>query len=472
MPYKPPAEFNFTEPNSRPSWKERFHHFRIATELNKKDGVIQVSSLLYSMGAEADRVFAPFRFDRNDDKNDFDKVVKIFDDHFIPKRNVIHERATFHRRDQKPGETVEQYIRCLYELAEHADFSEKEETSRDRIVLGLLDKELSEKLQLQEGLTLRQATVMARQHERVKQELAMQRSGACASISSVDRHKNKSSSSKLKGEKRESSSTCGRCGLTYDKGKCPAKEETCHKCGKSSHFAKVCRSKPAGKMINRVEAKEPKAEEESKQTFFIGSVASAGDPWRVKLSVEGTVIDFKIDTGADVNVIGRSTWQSLGQPELSECGGVTLHSPGGVMKTLGKFQAVVDERLLIQIFVTDNNVDSLLSRNTASALSLVKRVDSTTFSTVNCKPVKIKLCEGAKPCSISTARRVPIPLEENVNNEPQRMKDEGIIEEITEPTEWVAGMVPVVKPNGNIRICVDLKNSIKLSKENVTSFPP
>ena len=286
------------------------------------------------MGAEADRVFAQFRLDRNEDKNDFWQSSQ---DVWWPFY-VIHERATFHRRDQKPGETVEQYIRCLYELAEHADFSEKEETIRDRIVLGLLDKELSEKLQLQEGLTLRQVTVMARQHECVKQELAMQWSGACASISSVDRHKNKSSSSKLKGEKRESSSTCGRCGLTHDKGKCPAKGKTCHKCGKSSHFAKVCRSKPAGKMINRVEAKEPKAEEESKQTFFIGSVASAGDPWRVKLSVEGTVIDFKIDTGTDVNMIGRSTWQSLGQPELSENRGVTLHSPGGVIKHLESFR--------------------------------------------------------------------------------------------------------------------------------------
>ena len=52
------------------------------------------------------------------------------------------------------------------------------------------------------------------------------------------------------------------------------------------------------------------------------------------------------------------------------------------------------------------------------------------------------------------------------------MKDEGIIEEIIEPTEWVAGMDPVVKPNGDIRICVNSKSSIKLSKENVTSFPP
>lgn len=37
------------------------------------------------------------------------------------------------------------------------------------------------------------------------------------------------------------------------------------------------------------------------------------------------------------------------------------------------------------------------------------------------------------------------------------MENLGIIEIVTEPTEWVAPMVPVVKPSGKIRICVDLK---------------
>ena len=36
-------------------------------------------------------------------------------------------------------------------------------------------------------------------------------------------------------------------------------------------------------------------------------------------------------------------------------------------------------------------------------------------------------------------------------------KKEGIIEEITEPTDWCAPMVPVVKSNGKVRICVDLR---------------
>ena len=37
------------------------------------------------------------------------------------------------------------------------------------------------------------------------------------------------------------------------------------------------------------------------------------------------------------------------------------------------------------------------------------------------------------------------------------MENEGIIKEVTEPMDWCMSMIPVLKKNGNIRICVDLK---------------
>ena len=46
---------------------------------------------------------------------------------------------------------------------------------------------------------------------------------------------------------------------------------------------------------------------------------------------------------------------------------------------------------------------------------------------------------------------------QKVEAELKRMKETGVIEGISEPTEWVSPIVPVVKPNGQVRICVDLK---------------
>ncbi len=93
---------------------------------------------------------------------DDDRVMELFDVHFVPKRNMIFECAPLHSRTQEVGESVEQYIRHLYKLATHCDFSEKDEEIRDRLVIGIKDKELSLKLQMPSDLTLKKAVDMAR----------------------------------------------------------------------------------------------------------------------------------------------------------------------------------------------------------------------------------------------------------------------------------------------------------------------
>ncbi|ELT96351.1 hypothetical protein CAPTEDRAFT_30130, partial [Capitella teleta] len=52
---------------------------------------------------------------------------------------------------------------------------------------------------------------------------------------------------------------------------------------------------------------------------------------------------------------------------------------------------------------------------------------------------------------------VPLPLVTRVRDELTRMEQAGVIRKITEPTEWCAPIVPVIKSNNTIRICVDLK---------------
>ena len=73
-------------------------------------------------------------------------------------------------------------------------------------------------------------------------------------------------------------------------------------------------------------------------------------------------------------------------------------------------------------------------------------------------PVKIHLRDDVKPVCLSTARRIPFPLMDKVKAELERMRNTGVIVPVTEPTEWCSAMVPVVKKNGSVRICVDLKN--------------
>ena len=114
--FNPPESFAFDRPNEWADWKQRFQRFRMATKLTKESGEVQVSSLIYAMGSEAENIFKSFNFA---DEKKFDVVLKKYDEYFYPKRNVIHERACFHQRVQRPGEKAEMFIRALYEMSEH-----------------------------------------------------------------------------------------------------------------------------------------------------------------------------------------------------------------------------------------------------------------------------------------------------------------------------------------------------------------
>ena len=62
---------------------------------------------------------------------------------------MIFDRAKFNMRKQEPSEPVDAFITDLYCLSEHCEFGAlREELIRDRIVVGLQDVKLSEKLQM------------------------------------------------------------------------------------------------------------------------------------------------------------------------------------------------------------------------------------------------------------------------------------------------------------------------------------
>ena len=102
--------------------------------------------------------------------DNFDLVMKRFDAYFIPKGNVIHERAKFHLRVQQAGKNAESFYRSQMELSETCDFKEKNEEIRDRLVIGILDKELSLELQSKADLTLENCIDMVRNSEMVKKQ--------------------------------------------------------------------------------------------------------------------------------------------------------------------------------------------------------------------------------------------------------------------------------------------------------------
>ena len=118
---------------------------------------------------QADDILTCFKLSSTQLKK-YDTVMTKFDEHFVVSRNVIFMRAKLTRRRQE-GETADVFITVLHALSERCSFGEvKDEPIRDRIVGGLKDSKLSEKLQIDPNLALAKATNQARQSEPVKAE--------------------------------------------------------------------------------------------------------------------------------------------------------------------------------------------------------------------------------------------------------------------------------------------------------------
>ena len=51
------------------------------------------------------------------------------------------------------------------------------------------------------------------------------------------------------------------------------------------------------------------------------------------------------------------------------------------------------------------------------------------------------------------------------------MLQQGVISPVTVPTTWCSALVPVPKPNGNVRLCVDLTQLNKAVQREIHPMP-
>ena len=486
-----PDPLNFKSPDDWNRWSKRFEQFRMASGLDKDPEEKQVNTLLYCMGEEAEAILDSTKITA-DEKKDYNTVVEKFNDFFKVRRNVIFERARFNRRNQQDGETVEEYIMDLYKLAENCNYGNlKEEMIRDRLVVGISDRKLSERMQLDPELDLEKAKKMTRQREAIRdQTRALKRGddqlteevGACwkARRSLQKRHLFKKpigSQQNDRGRLREGKH-CTRCGKDAHttSEKCPARDAICHNCRKRGHYSKQC--------FNRTDRTKSVSELGLEEQFQLDTVTHSptgtGDNrWMTKILLQGKETTFKIDTGAEVTVISEETFRRLGKLSLKKAPKTLCGPTRQLLRVLGTFEGKLthkDQTSEQQIYVVQGFKTNLLGLPAITALEIVTRIGAITTDGHTVEEAVhqqfpslfrglgnlgeeyiIRLKPEAKPHSLFTARRIPLPLREKVKNELDRMESTGVISKVEEPTPWCAGMVPILKRDGTVRICVDLK---------------
>lgn len=482
VPLQPPTQFRFDSPDEWPRWKRRFEQFRVASGLSEEGEERQVSTLLYCLGEEAEDVLTSTNI-TNDDRKKYDAVVGKFDEFFKVRKNVIYERARFNRRSQHEEETAEQYITALYSLAEDCDFGNtKEMMIRDRLVVGIRDATLSERLQTEADLDLEKAKRFIRQREAVREQQSKLRNTSedQPTVQAVtgnrqtrgkwqQKPKRPTQAPKQYQQKvTRASSQCTRCGKSHAHKPCPAREAPCHKCGKKGHYARVCRTKSVAAV-----------DDDPLEMAYLNSVdhpiSTPSASWSVQVKLKGISIPFKLDTGAEVTAVSEDVLQTIGRPTLRKPSKRLCGPDRKPLEVLGSFMADLSckqQSCQQEIFVVRRLRNNLLGLPAITALQLLAQVEmiQDAASSIRKKfpqlfqglgtiagEYEIRLKSDALPYALSTARKVPIPLREKVREELERMEKMGVISKVDSPTDWCAGMVVVPKKNGSIRICVDLK---------------
>ena len=87
-----------------------------------------------------------------------DELKTLLKNHYSPQPLIIAERLKFHKRDQKPGESINEYaveLKCLATTCQFGSFLE--DALGDQLVCGLLNSTCQKKL-LTKRVAFREST--------------------------------------------------------------------------------------------------------------------------------------------------------------------------------------------------------------------------------------------------------------------------------------------------------------------------
>ena len=202
--------------------------------------------------------------------------------------------------------------------------------------------------------------------------------------------------------------------------------------------------------------------------------------WKFTTLVNGErKIEFKLDTGADVNLISYQEYLKLNGPpsikhssvKLSAYNNSKIPIKGECVLPIVVHNKLIDVKFIVAEF--GNIIGGKLCHE-EGIVSRVCSVSMSEYSDLFTGLGKFKqthtlhLRDDAVPV-VHAPRRVPEALLGRLETELKRMEELGVIVKVTEPTDWVSSLVLIEKHDKSLRVCLDPKDLNKAIKR--THYP-
>lgn len=281
---------------------------------------------------------------------------------------------------------------------------------------------------------------------------------------------------------------CKHCGFkNHTSSECRFKDASCHKCRQKGHLASICRKSS----VNHV----------SEQSFtMLNNTEHVGSIYSISTNFDNTICaqvqvnniahEFLLDSGASISAIPLHTYTNKFQNfKLSESN-LTLHAYSGHnIVVAGQFSPVItfnNKQHKLKLMVVGSDGPSILGRDflrcfgisfaeinqiksqpqnpinqslsLESVLKKYPKVFEQTIGKYVYKQVHLSINSDAKPV-FCKPRQVPHAFKAQVEAELERLERLNVITPV-ETSEWGTPLVPILKSNGQIRICADYKVTI------------
>ena len=431
----------------------------------------------------------------------FEDIVKALGEHYNPKPSPIIQRYKFHSRDRHSGESIATYVAALRALGEHCNFGGTlGDMLRDRLVCGVNDQFIQRRLLQEPTLTYKTAYDIAVGMEAATKDahdLRKQFTGH--SVQHVVQrpvvpHQQHS---------QVQSQPCYRCGdKTHTSNFCRFRDAQCRACGKKGHLARVCRSKQKPKFSSQSHGQqgqrrihtleevslpfssdvELKPQQGDTEPFPVYTLNHKSHPLVAPVQLNKVKLIMEVDTGAALSLISEETYSSKFNSFQLHSTDIQLRTYNGeLLPVLGSLEVNVEyesQCATLPLLVVQGSGPSLLGRNWLLAIRInwnniyqihnhspieqLLRQHANIFrdelGLLKDTNVKINVSEGSLP-RFFKPRSVSYYLKGKVEAELQRLQHQGVITPITH-SNWAAPIVPILKSDGNVRLCGDYKVTV------------
>lgn len=213
------------------------------------------------------------------------------------------------------------------------------------------------------------------------------------------------------------------------------------------------------------------------------------------MRVNGKPVEFKIDTGADANVISYQLYRKLRKDKTplrsSKINQTTYSGESLPVKGTCTFTCQHKSLDIMTEFLVVNlpEVKPVLGAATCVDMELIRKVFmlqetdehsnnqwvdqyQDVFKGLGCLPGKhkIEINLDATPV-VHAARKLPATFHKKLKTELERMERLNVIVKVDQPTWWVNSMVIVEKLDGSIRVCLDPKDLNRVVKRSHYQLP-